>query len=1211
MKANNILKEVINKNGLFEALAMASCLLVMTLVGSVSAALAQEGQKSEFFPIPDSYKVEGIPPIKNSEVENLFYDPSAIKSNLIWSVDAINRRLLVTDQKYSVYLLDTPMAQPVQLLQKIVPNSVKTRPDGTSFAYTSDHETEDSYQLYLYDFKEKASKKLTNLTNKEHSVDSFIWSERGDSLFFVKVDYESKTTKLCRTDLQTEKCFQANLPGIWEVMDNMENKLLLKYWKASSSQHLYLFDTQSEKLTPLDEQGNCRRGFLTRERVFWTSDGHDRCKNQPCILSRNLKNNALSQVKLPANLLNLNEVKVSPGGTHLLIQDTQDGIDVLRIFKLRKENPKKKAEMAIANRYKIKVALQPFNWTASRFIKTGLLIFSVFFSFVNGQSGNELKELVQAQSELDNGNYLKAVELAGVGVEKAKKQKNNSQVSQGLDIAARSKISLAEYESAFNALDEALRIVSEDDKNAYRKALIFIRFAWLMRSQRRFAEAFDYSKKAVAAAPENRQIQAEHYLNIGRILFASGYDVSAIIWLEKAEKLLETENTNAAKIDVYRFLSLVWSSKLNYQTALKYAEKCILFAEKTQFKYKHRQGLFDQATILSASGQEKRAILILEKGLKISVEENDSYQGGKFLTSLLLHSLAQGDINKASAYLDKLEKLDAGNRFSFEIKLGKARIIAFQGQSDVSEKLFAELDKQENTSDFILPYWRITIAEKNQNWERVIKFNTELLDLTIKHNFRDDLPNLYFNFANAYFNLGQTQKALENLEKSLALIEEIRLSENSNLALGLYETYHSAYRLLTQIRLVNPQASFEMADFLKARLLKDRIDNSPVKNSITISEASRKKLEEISLKLFDDETLRGEIESYEKRINPQIPELNLQKPDFTGLDKVPELENSAIVSYFFTLDKKLLASVWEKGKAVQTVELSISEDELEKLAAKTHQNIKTGVFFKRDGKAIYEKLLKPLAVTSGHLIIVPDKALWKIPFQALSPDGEKYLIEEKLVSYAPSVSILLEQLKNPEPVRQSLQAFANSNYENRILQNVNAEAISVAEIYNSKPLLNATITDYERNSEQADILHFSMHAEVDSEQPLESFLGFRKFGKDDGRLTVEDHLKIKLKKGSLVFLASCDTNNVLNGEGLVSLAWAMMGSGATTVISAQWEANDKSTEIFTKAFYRHYKQGNSSAEAMQKASLELIKNKSNNMHEPYYWADFTLNGDFR
>lgn len=72
-----------------------------------------------------------------------------------------------------------------------------------------------------------------------------------------------------------------------------------------------------------------------------------------------------------------------------------------------------------------------------------------------------------------------------------------------------------------------------------------------------------------------------------------------------------------------------------------------------------------------------------------------------------------------------------------------------------------------------------------------------------------------------------------------------------------------------------------------------------------------------------------------------------------------------------------------------------------------------------------------------------------------------------------------------------------------------------------------------------------------------------------------------------------------------------MGSAGTTIVSAQLEANDKSTEIFTKNFYGFYNQRSSSAEALQKASLELIRDKLNKMHEPYYWADFTLNGDYR
>ncbi len=425
------------------------------------------------------------------------------------------------------------------------------------------------------------------------------------------------------------------------------------------------------------------------------------------------------------------------------------------------------------------------------------------------------------------------------------------------------------------------------------------------------------------------------------------------------------------------------------------------------------------------------------------------------------------------------------------------------------------------------------------------------------------------------------------------------------------ETYHEAYRLLAQIKLNDPQESFESADFLKARLLKDRIDNEALKAGSDMSPLIRKTLEELSQKFTGDESLIEEIEKNEKLVTNKIPDLSLVKPDLAVLDKIPELKDSAIISYFFTPDKTLIAFIWEKDTPLRSANLPVSEIEIDTLAQTTPQKIKNLIFFKRDGKELYDKLLEPLHISAKHLIIVPDKSLWKIPFQAFSSGGEKYLIEEKLISYAPSVSILLGQIKNPKPNRQTLQAFANSSFENRVLQYVDKEASSVAGIYNSKTVINATLNDFSQLSNKADILHFSMHAEVDNDEPLDSFLGFRKAGNSSGRLTVGELLNIKLKKGSLAFLASCDTNNVLNGEGLVSLAWALLGSGATTVISAQWEANDKSTAIFTKAFYSNYKQGNSTAEAMQKAALELIRNKSNNMHEPYYWADFTLNGDFR
>lgn len=237
----------------------------------------------------------------------------------------------------NVYWLNSPLSQPVKLIDKIIPFAVKTSPNGEAFAYTSDHEDEDNFQLYLYDFKEKTPKKLVDLIGKDESVDSFIWSKTGDALYFMRMDYEAKMSKLCRYDFQAEKCFPIELKGSWDVLQDDGNKILLKHFKASSSQFIYVYDFQTGKLTPVDEKGNSRKAFLAQDRVFWTSEGNELCKKDPCILSMDLKNNKTAQVKLPNNILNLHDVKISSEGNNLLLQETKDGIDYLRVFRLKKD----------------------------------------------------------------------------------------------------------------------------------------------------------------------------------------------------------------------------------------------------------------------------------------------------------------------------------------------------------------------------------------------------------------------------------------------------------------------------------------------------------------------------------------------------------------------------------------------------------------------------------------------------------------------------------------------------------------------------------------------------------------------------------------------------------------------------------------------------------------------------------------------------------
>ena len=576
-----------------------------------------------------------------------------------------------------------------------------------------------------------------------------------------------------------------------------------------------------------------------------------------------------------------------------------------------------------------------------------------------------------------------------------------------------------------------------------------------------------------------------------------------------------------------------------------------------------------------------------------------------------MDALYNHEIAKAKQYQRRLTELDSDSEYRHERLLGEAIIHGFEGRRDVSEQAFAELEKTGKMSEFVIPNWRIIIAEHFKDWETSIRLNKELHDLIIKNNFREDLPRIYLSLATAYFHTDRKRESLENLERSISLIDEILVSENGALSLGLSDTFHTAYRLLTQINLEQPQIALRSSDYLKGRILRDRIDGAATRPRPGFSPEIHKQAGELSAEFIRDPTAPGKLEEFERSVTMALPRLALAKVDLAKLDQIRDLENVAIVSYFFAPDGRLSAFVWEKGKQVKSVAVPVTEVELAKDVEGVHRKIKNSIFFKRDGKELYDKLLKPLSLTAKHLVIIPDKHLWKIPFQALSPDGERYLIEEKLVSYSPSVSLLLEHLGQSRPNRRTVRAFSNSLFNDLKLRFADSEAFNVARLYGSRPNHAATAADFRRHSGNADIIHLSMHAQVDGEQPLESFLAFRAAGSHDGRVTVNDLLGLSFKKGSLVFLASCDTNNVLNGEGLVSLAWGAMGAGATTVISAQWEANDKFTGTFTKSFYGYYRQGFPAGEALQKASIDLIRNKSGNMHEPYYWADFTLLGDYR
>ncbi len=115
-----------------------------------------------------------------------------------------------------------------------------------------------------------------------------------------------------------------------------------------------------------------------------------------------------------------------------------------------------------------------------------------------------------------------------------------------------------------------------------------------------------------------------------------------------------------------------------------------------------------------------------------------------------------------------------------------------------------------------------------------------------------------------------------------------------------------------------------------------------------------------------------------------------------------------------------------------------------------------------------------------------------------------------------------------------------------------------------------------------------------------------KKGKDDGLVSAEKILGLKLKGTDLVVLSACETGigDIQSGEGVFGLKRAFILSGAKTVVMSLWSVPSAETTEIMKDFYSLMAEGESKADALREAKLKMMKKKEN----PFYWAAFIMLG---
>jgi tetratricopeptide (TPR) repeat protein len=147
------------------------------------------------------------------------------------------------------------------------------------------------------------------------------------------------------------------------------------------------------------------------------------------------------------------------------------------------------------------------------------------------------------------------------------------------------------------------------------------------------------------------------------------------------------------------------------------------------------------------------------------------------------------------------------------------------------------------------------------------------------------------------------------------------------------------------------------------------------------------------------------------------------------------------------------------------------------------------------------------------------------------------------------------------------------------------------------------------------IVHFATHGLLNSAQPELSGLVFSlvdESGKpQDGFLRLHEIFNLKLN-ADLVVLSACQTGlgKEIRGEGLVGLTRGFMYAGAPRVVASLWQVDDLATAELMKRFYRGMlKENLRPAAALRAAQLELSQQKR--WAAPYFWAAFTLQGEWR
>ncbi|MGB0562366.1 MAG: CHAT domain-containing protein, partial [Spirulinaceae cyanobacterium] len=404
------------------------------------------------------------------------------------------------------------------------------------------------------------------------------------------------------------------------------------------------------------------------------------------------------------------------------------------------------------------------------------------------------------------------------------------------------------------------------------------------------------------------------------------------------------------------------------------------------------------------------------------------------------------------------------------------------------------------------------------------------------------------------------------------------------------------------------------------------------------------------------ETLKDQI----RAANPQYAQVQYPQP--LNLGEIQQLLDTDTVLLQYALGEQQ-SHLWVVSQQdLQSYTLP-PRAELEKLARTFNRRLQSGSSPERlqsTALELSQPLLAPLgeSLQGKRLLIVSDGALQYIPFAALTqPGSDRYdpLIHHHEIVTLPSISTLATLRQTAGDRRQPSQKLAiladpvftpqdervaqSGGLQEKVLANLQVsraatdvgiawsrlpgtrrEAQAILELIPEQQAtahfgFDATkAIAFTPDLAEAQYVHFATHGFVNTQKPELSGIVMSLLDDQgqpqNGFLRLNDVYNLDLA-AELVVLSACETGTgtLVRGEGLIGLTRGFMYAGAERVVASLWQVDDAATAALMSEFYRQLLEEDATpAEALRAAQQAIAAQPQ--WAAPYYWAAFTLQGDW-